>query len=1015
MKKVFYLATLLVLLMPSAASAEYGNPSGIELYPWNVNLKKELLCGHTYTSADFSDIKAGSMMLSEDGETLLFDHLEMECEEGGNDGSLLYIPYNRSLTISLTGENRLTTKGGFSIGIWDQSHLKLTGEGSLETNATWYDIFISKDGELVVENTKLLCKGDLAVGGYQENIGESIVVRNSRFEGREIWGLSKMTLAGCFFKFPYQGWFDAEENGYQIKDAAGNAVDHFLITTLDDNNCDVVVNGDFEGSDFSSFLYKNSYVVQEVTAKDIVVEDGNHCLKIVSQANAKDAWDSEFFIKIPEPWALGGSTIVHFSMRVKANRPTTISSTYYTPQSHYFTTEMFGDINVSTEWKTISGYYKKYGWVQIKDFGEEKAFIFSLNNDKENPTEFYFDDISVEFVDVNEVNSGDITFENQVLFKNRPYTHEDFDDIKEGSFSVSEDGSELTFYHLIVESDKDMFASVAPMKLILKGENSIRTSKNMVLDMTFAGNLTITGDGSLTTQSNWFDISLFGCDCTLDHTTLICNGGRSFGNNMSAMDKVIVNNSTFKGNAFFRIRSLTLINSAFTSPKDVVFDPKDGGTQLYTTDGEQIWGFEIQPVEGDFSNRVSPWKYDDIIIPLGGTKDVTFSMKNDGIEDIREIECVVSIDGVEKLKKTIALDEPYTKTGDDFVVTLPVVAMDKVSKSEMTLTVTKVNGKKNTSEHKAIKGFLHTVSEAPTRRVVVEEFTGTWCGWCPRGMVALDMLNQEFGDRVITIAVHNSDPMVAESYTLGSNSLPSARVNRGDLMDPYYGNSSEGFGTRDIVDRELNIMAPAAISVSATWADEAQSAIRVKTETTFLIDTDVSQYGIGYALLEDGMKGTGSKWAQKNFYAGSNTGDPNLEPLEALPAVITDIEYNHVAVDAWEINNGADDCFKTAQINVPQENTYLCDIADNEMIQDKSQLSVVVLLIDKTTGIIVNAAKTGISDYAPSAISNILTEKSLPADIYNINGYKVGSTADNHVKNLPKGIYVIDGRKVVVK
>ena len=107
--------------------------------------------------------------------------------------------------------------------------------------------------------------------------------------------------------------------------------------------------------------------------------------------------------------------------------------------------------------------------------------------------------------------------------------------------------------------------------------------------------------------------------------------------------------------------------------------------------------------------------------------------------------------------------------------------------------------------------------------------------------------------------------------------------------------------------------------------------------------------------------------------------------------------------------------FKTIQAGVPQENTYLCDISANTLIQDKSRLSVVVLLIDKTTGFLVNAAKTAIGDYDPSAIKDITTGLGRPSAIYNISGYRVGSTSDKRVNRLPKGIYLIDGRKIVVK
>lgn len=34
------------------------------------------------------------------------------------------------------------------------------------------------------------------------------------------------------------------------------------------------------------------------------------------------------------------------------------------------------------------------------------------------------------------------------------------------------------------------------------------------------------------------------------------------------------------------------------------------------------------------------------------------------------------------------------------------------------------------------------------RKVVVEELTGTACGWCPRGLVGMKMLRDLYGDRL---------------------------------------------------------------------------------------------------------------------------------------------------------------------------------------------------------------------------------------------------------------------------
>ena len=54
-----------------------------------------------------------------------------------------------------------------------------------------------------------------------------------------------------------------------------------------------------------------------------------------------------------------------------------------------------------------------------------------------------------------------------------------------------------------------------------------------------------------------------------------------------------------------------------------------------------------------------------------------------------------------------------------------------------------------------------TAQEPFVRRSVVEEFTGTWCGHCPRGIVGMERLSEDFGDRFIGIA--SVDPLVPDA------------------------------------------------------------------------------------------------------------------------------------------------------------------------------------------------------------------------------------------------------------
>ena len=1060
MKNLYLLLLLLFFAVLPTAASDTG--SGIVLRPNDESVRKELLCGHTYTSEDFSDIKAGKMTVSEDGYTLTLDNLVLECTKDGDEGTLICLDPNYLYTLSLTGENVVSTNGYAAIVAGD---LIITGEGSLTTKSRYFDIHSYFGRTVWIDNTTLICQGQRAILSE----GGKVVIFNSRFEGNELRGVSQLSMIDCSIKVPYHGWFDAEEKDKsQIKNEDGVSVSHFVIANSYDttetpspvhlftSTVDLLCGHTYTSADFGEIKSGSMSVSEDgstLTLSNLEMESSNEEEnEVLIYIDTHEQKTITILLEGDNLLRTEGREVLSIGSIYQNDIPCQVKFTgsgSLTTKSNYFDLYLKSGqfifdhtrlkcLNSIAAPASILVKESRFEGTQIhfcpqlelegcvfkqpiNGWFDPEAFDFQIKDEYGGSADYFLitppdDDIVPSY----------FRYKGEPLLCGRTYTSADFGEIQSGSITVSENGVSMTFDNLTLNNESeddgaDLFSvrgngQLPPFTVFLNGENKIYTKGSTVMGLELCA-FTLTGDGSLTTKSRWIDFWMRYCgNFMIDNTILVCEGPTAIGYNMPSLAyHLIVKHSTFKGSRITHAASMTLINSAFVNPSEVYFDSKNFEKSQFTdADGNYIKHFEIQPVEGDFRHRVSPWDLD-IIVEKGKTKNVDVSMKNDGEETVKEISYVVSIDGKAQSEQNYSLNEPYPNTGNNFNVPISFPASETTGSVEVLITVTKVNGQENTSDRKTAKGILITISKAAPQRVVLEEFTGTWCGWCPLGTVALNLLNQEFGDSVITIAVHNGDPMKASSYTLGSHSTPSSMVNRGYLIDPYYGSSGERFGIRNDIERELNNMVLVGISVSAAWADEAQTVIKAETETTFLTDADPTQYGIGYALLEDGMKGTGSSWAQKNFYSGSETNNQDLLPLTTLPGIITDIEYNHVAVDAWSINNGVDNCFNNIKIDVPQKNVYLCDIAANSLIQDKSRLSVVVLLIDRKSNKIINAAKTTIKDYDPSAIRVIHEEKSRSSAIYSFNGYQVAPSSVNAFDRLPKGIYVIDGRKKVVK
>ena len=272
-------------------------------------------------------------------------------------------------------------------------------------------------------------------------------------------------------------------------------------------------------------------------------------------------------------------------------------------------------------------------------------------------------------------------------------------------------------------------------------------------------------------------------------------------------------------------------------------------------------------------------------------------------------------------------------------------------------------------------GSIFAEESGPKAMPVVEKFTGTWCMWCPAGLALYDMIEAELSDQAIAISYHLSDPMsisAINNFKLYDRveGVPSAFLNRDEEL--YI---SPSYDKRTILNK-ASVSAPASISVTAKWTDLSMTGIAISTQTTFTA-AETNAYAIGYVLLADGLTGTGSGWSQKNdlptqsYYAS----DPYFKVYYDKPRVITDMVYNHIAVDAWGLDEGLDGTIETPIVGgATQKYTYTADISSNTLIQDKAKLTAVVLLIDRSTNKIVNAAKIKVDGFVSDAVPGDLNE-----------------------------------------
>jgi thiol-disulfide isomerase/thioredoxin len=368
------------------------------------------------------------------------------------------------------------------------------------------------------------------------------------------------------------------------------------------------------------------------------------------------------------------------------------------------------------------------------------------------------------------------------------------------------------------------------------------------------------------------------------------------------------------------------------------------------------------------SNAATPIGFEEkgYYVVSGDSELAKLSIKNTGRNTIKSIDYLVYTGSQSSTEMHLDLEKQLEGFGQSTNVEVKLPADASPGKSVKQLVISKVNGETNPYKDSSISTALTTLSEKLPTKVVVEELTGTWCTFCPRGIVGLNMMNKEYGDNIITIAVHGGeDPMKLAGYNYGG-SFPSCYINRGDkTVDPYYGEvyGETPFGVKKVLDKAFAKTVIGAISASAEWTDETKTAIKINTETRFAADMSNSRYAIGFIVLEDGLKGEGSDWAQVNGYSGDFS-DPNFEEIAVLPDRVIGMEYDHVPVAVWEPYRGVNGSVpSTIQENQLYFYSYVGKIQGNTHIQDKERLTVVVLLLDNDTQRIINADKCQINEY----------------------------------------------------
>lgn len=425
------------------------------------------------------------------------------------------------------------------------------------------------------------------------------------------------------------------------------------------------------------------------------------------------------------------------------------------------------------------------------------------------------------------------------------------------------------------------------------------------------------------------------------------------------------------------------------------------------------YGLSIQLiVEGDFApNAVRPLDFGEFTVVKGKSKNVAVSLWNIGSK-LTSIDYTIALDGKAGAEQHLDFGKDFG-LGGTHSVEIPFAAASELGASTVTLTITKVNGEENACVKNSATGTLYTVEREFVKRSVAEQFTGTGCGNCPSGHVAMHNMHNLYGDQFIGIALHQfnaSDPMYNASYDLGFTGAPQCMVNRSSgILMPYE-------QMPEVLKASLNEIALAEVTVAGTFADED-----TKVNATASVESLVAgDYNIAFMLTADGLTGTTKSWKQSNYFCkgggryNSQASMPDdLKFLWDMGSSYVET-YNDVLIASSYVSSNNKATLPTLVANGTVSSEYTMKMPTKVALKKAlklNQIYVVALLLDKKTGAIVNAGRarvtgsTGIEDVTTGTEATVVAR-------YNVNGVQIAAPV--------KGINIVkmsDGttRKVLVK
>lgn len=259
----------------------------------------------------------------------------------------------------------------------------------------------------------------------------------------------------------------------------------------------------------------------------------------------------------------------------------------------------------------------------------------------------------------------------------------------------------------------------------------------------------------------------------------------------------------------------------------------------------------------------------------------------------------------------------------------------------------------------------------PERKIVIEDGSGMWCGYCAIGIPAMEKMKAKYPGQFIGIVVHRDDLLGQEAYdkALNVGDLPAAKINRkyvtSNLMVIIEENGKKAYttlngGIETYFLKELEeTVSPVSLALTGGFTDATQQKITARADFKFALDYTSSDFRVAFVLIENNVSGEG--FYQNNSYSAF---DGDAGGLEKQPTRIINPAFQEVARGIYDFAGIPGSI--PSQITASEALNFEYELTVPEMKKGPqivtNNLELVAMIINAATGEIVNADKVMLGD-----------------------------------------------------